>query len=154
MHKITLMWAVFAVFLLLALPACSAWPAAQPAPEETQILTLPEVSSPNPQSYPPAGQPSNPPAGEAYPPAAQPAAGQDSLAYPELTDGSEISWDQALGLLRSGQVTRVSQRHDLTVALTLQDGRTLQTLEPEIDAILKEIETCGDFCRNIRVATE
>lgn len=156
MQKKRFVFGVIAVVLAALLAACSAPPTAQPA--ETQVQALPEVSNPNP--YPSSGQPANPaveapanpPAGGAYPPAAAPA--QADGAYPEIADGASIYWEQAVGLLNAGQVSRVTQRHDLAVTLALKDGRTLQTVEPEIDAVLKVIDACGAPCSDIRIATE
>jgi len=76
------------------------------------------------------------------------------MLYPDLKDGDSLEWEQAIGALFTQQVTKVMQTHDLKVYLTFKDGRTLVTVEPAIDEILKYIETCGDLCKDIKVATE
>jgi hypothetical protein len=76
------------------------------------------------------------------------------IVYPELKDGDSFDWTRIYGPLESGQVEKVQQTHDLKVYLTLKDGRTLMTVEPAIDEILKLIQTCGEPCKEIRVATE
>jgi len=76
------------------------------------------------------------------------------ILYPELKDGDSLDWEQAVGALFSMQVTKVMQTHDLKVYITFKDGRTLVTVEPAIDEILKYIESCGDLCKDIKVATE
>ena len=76
------------------------------------------------------------------------------MIYPDLNDGDSIEWEQVPGLLNFGVVTKVIQTHDLLVYLTLQDGRTLQAAEPKIDEIVRQIEACGEMCKDIRFATE
>jgi hypothetical protein len=51
-------------------------------------------------------------------------------------------------------VTQIFQTHALEVTLTLEDGRQLHTIEPHIDAIFQEIQTCGAPCADILMATE
>ena len=100
--------------------------------------------------------------GSAYPPLAYPALEGGSpmalppgeMIYPDLNDGDSIEWVQVPGLLNFGLVTKVVQTHDLLVYFTLQDGRTLQAVEPEIDEIVRQIEACGEMCKDIRFATE
>jgi hypothetical protein len=80
-------------------------------------------------------------------------------APPDLTAPSPapqlpIPWPEALALLQSGQVRQVVQLHSLEVHLTLADGRTLVTVEPEIDAIIRAVRQCGPPCDNIQLATE
>ncbi len=76
------------------------------------------------------------------------------ILYPDLKDGDSLEWEQAMGAVYSSQVTKVMQTHDLKVYLTFKDGRTLVTVEPAIDDILKLIDSCGDLCKDIKVATE
>ncbi|MBI3158435.1 MAG: hypothetical protein HYZ26_02410 [Chloroflexi bacterium] len=66
----------------------------------------------------------------------------------------EVSWETALSLLPTGQVTQVVQLHNLTVTLYLENGSILETVEPEIDAIFFAIEQCGAPCADIAIATE
>ena len=65
-----------------------------------------------------------------------------------------ISWDEAKAVLLQGKVTEAIQLHSLTVYLVLVDGTRLMTEEPEIDAVLAEIEACGSPCEKIEVITE
>jgi hypothetical protein len=88
-----------------------------------------------------------------YPPV-QEVQSQGTLLYPELQDGDSIEWYQASGSILSGYVTKVVQTHDKGVFITLTDGRTLKTVEPEIDDVIKLIQSCGDFCKNIVTSTE
>ncbi len=66
----------------------------------------------------------------------------------------EISWQTAQEMIQSGQVKAVSQSHSLRVSLTLQDGRELQTTEPQIDDVIRVVKQCGEPCRDILIATE
>lgn len=66
----------------------------------------------------------------------------------------QISWEEALSLLNSGEVTAIFQTHSLSVTLTLKDGRTLRTVEPAIDDIFAAVEACGEPCADIALATE
>jgi hypothetical protein len=74
--------------------------------------------------------------------------------FPTLDDTPLIEWEEALDWLYAGEVTRVIQTHNLDVYLTLEDGRSLRTVEPYIDAIFEEITACGAPCSDIVVATE
>ena len=67
---------------------------------------------------------------------------------------SRISWQDALSLLQSGVVDRVSQSHSLQVQLTLKNGNRYDTEEPTIDAIFYSITACGEPCRRILKITE
>ncbi len=124
----------------------------------------PGVSAPNTEGSPSSGptQASNqaypletPLSGEQAYPAAD-AAETPSEAYPGPGEDlpSSITWEGARELILSGQVTQVSQLHDLTVTLTLADGRLFETIEPDIDDVFDVIDECGDPCSDVIVATE
>ena len=66
----------------------------------------------------------------------------------------QVDWPTAVSLLHSGQVEMVVQLHNLTVTLTMKDGQEVKTMEPTIDAIFDEIQSCGAPCSNIMLATE
>jgi hypothetical protein len=67
---------------------------------------------------------------------------------------ARVSWDEAQALILSDQARAVAQSHSLEVMLTLADGRQLITTEPQIDAVFRVIEACGEQCAGVRVATE
>lgn len=79
---------------------------------------------------------------------------QGSGLYPWFVSGAEIPWNQAVAMIINGEVSQVTQTHDLRVSLTVKDGRTLVSLEPSIDEVMRVIQTCGDACKEIRIATE
>jgi hypothetical protein len=126
-------------------PAAAATvPAANAYPEPYPLLPtydpyLPPVL-PDPYAYPAQGAPLAP--------------GAADILYPGALDGTEVYWVQAVSMILNGEVTQVMQTHDLEVYLTLKDGRTLLAIEPEIDDVMKVIQSCGDPCKNILVATE
>jgi hypothetical protein len=67
---------------------------------------------------------------------------------------SEVKWEEAVELLYTGDVVGVTQLHNLTVTLEMKDGSQVKTIEPEIDAIFREIEKCGRPCEGMWLATE
>lgn len=74
-------------------------------------------------------------------------------AAPSLAAGA-ISWAEARQLILDGRVTRVAQFHSLKVELTLADGSTRATVEPQIDEVMRVVKECGDRCKNVAVITE
>ena len=69
-------------------------------------------------------------------------------------DKSEVTWVEAVHLTRIGKVRQVVQYHSLTVVLTLNDGATVYTREPKIDAIYFVLRDCGAPCADIEYGTE
>lgn len=69
-------------------------------------------------------------------------------------DSNTVSWEEALAVLNSGAVVEVFQAHSLDVTLKLADGRTLYTVEPQIDAVFTAVDACGAPCADILLATE
>ncbi len=66
----------------------------------------------------------------------------------------DLTWSDAQALIAGGQVKGVFQSHSLDVTLTLADGRTLTTIEPQIDAVINAVKQCGAKCANTTIATE
>jgi hypothetical protein len=131
--------AILAVLVLAAAGCQSATPAATQAPAEAY-----------PEPYPvEAIEPYVPPAE-----AAPLAPAKVNELYPGIQDGAEVSWAQAVAMIENGEVVQVMQTHELKVYLTFWDGRTLVTVEPEIDEINRVIKDCGDPCKEIKLATE
>jgi hypothetical protein len=151
------------ILVSLVLAACQP-PAPSPTPEPQQAQ--PTATPTTPPTLPPAeteGYPApevtSPPVstGEGYP-APETTTSQSTPApgigsgYPE--PGESISWVEARTLILDGQVTQLTQLHSLKVILVLEDGRSVETFEPEIDDVFEVIEECGDACDDIIVATE
>ncbi len=65
-----------------------------------------------------------------------------------------ITWLKARQLILDGQAKQVMQWHSLQVTLTLADGTTWVTVEPQLDEVFKLIRECGDRCKNMMVGTE
>lgn len=82
---------------------------------------------------------------------------EEGTAVPEgnlSSENSEVSWTEALKILNNGDVKLVSQSHNLEVSLVLNDGRTITTVEPNIDAIFNAIAECGEACSTVVLVAE
>ena len=70
---------------------------------------------------------------------------------PEIQD---ITWDEAVILIRTKQAIDVNQYHSLTVMIVTADGKSYRTVESKIDAVfdlVREVDPDGD---EINVDTE
>lgn len=59
---------------------------------------------------------------------------------------TEISWEEAVQLIRDCEVTLVFQDHSKNVGLTLKDGTSRSTKEPVIDLVLEEAAKATTKC--------
>lgn len=155
-------WFLLAIVFLLA--ACQPGAVAPSTPVLPASTQQPTPTS-EAEGYPP---PQNQPLSEGvypYPPAQSPAvqpgypAPQDpqsvpGIFQPEQDEQDFIPWEQSKLLILNGQVESIAQFHDLTVVLTLKDGRTILTKEPAIDDVFKLIEQCGQQCADIVQITQ
>lgn len=66
----------------------------------------------------------------------------------------QMEWEDAVSLLKTGEVMQVTQLHNKTVYLTLKDGQETMTVEPALDDIFDQIQKCGASCSNIVLAME
>ncbi len=62
------------------------------------------------------------------------------------TTKTEITWEEAVELIGSCRVESVFQDHSRNVGLTLKDGTSRSTIEPEIDMVLEEAEIASNKC--------
>lgn len=147
--KTLLRWIL--LIAVLGLAACqSAAPAATSSPgQPDEAYPVPLATSADAQAYPPAQSDQ-----EAYPPAQSGDTSGEAYPGPGADQPNQITWDGARQLILSAQVAEVFQLHDLTVTLTLKDGRVFETKEPDIDAVLDVLEECGEPCSDVAVATE
>ncbi len=67
---------------------------------------------------------------------------------------ASLTWSEAKQLILDGKVTQVVQAHSLVVTLTLADGSTRTTVEPQIDEVFRVVRECGERCKNIAMITE
>jgi len=65
-----------------------------------------------------------------------------------------ISWEEALALIRSGEVRRVSQTHALEVTLETRTGARYTAREPAIDAVLRAVREQAPNADEIVIASE
>jgi hypothetical protein len=73
---------------------------------------------------------------------------------PSQLEREQISWEEALALIRSGEVRSVSQTHALEVSLRTRTGARYTTREPEIDAVLRAVRELAPNADKIVIATE
>lgn len=59
------------------------------------------------------------------------------------------TWEEVVEALKTGHVKMISQFHDLTVRVTLDNGTVFTAKEPKVDAIFEEIRKCGAACKGI-----
>lgn len=64
------------------------------------------------------------------------------LVVRENVEG-HIPWEDAVAVIEQADVTSVFQNHQRHVWIKLEDGRTLRTVEPQIDDIIRVIEKAG-----------
>ena len=77
-----------------------------------------------------------------------------AVANNETPRDRTVSWEEAIEILNSDDVTAVAQLHSLEVTLQLRDGSIITTTEPNIDDIFHELDKCGSSCQDILRATE
>jgi len=129
---------------LVALTACQAGTKVTTAPQVTQNTSSADNT--------PGGG-----AGSTYPaPGEQQAPEQQQAVnpYPVPAAGSTISWEDAIKFIKNNAVTQVAQSKSLEVTITFQDGTTVKTTEPSLDAVVTQIKECGVRCKDIKVVTE
>lgn len=66
----------------------------------------------------------------------------------------EVPWNQAIEILKTGQVESIMQLHSLEVSFVLENGCLIRTIEPHIDDIFEEVRKCGELCAMIPLGTE
>jgi hypothetical protein len=77
-----------------------------------------------------------------------------SVANAATPQDREVSWEEAIEILNSGEVQGVYQLHSREVTLHLKDGSWIKTTEPGLDDIFREVEKCGSVCEGVTLATE
>ncbi len=77
-----------------------------------------------------------------------------SLTVDTSTSATSVSWEAAQTLILNGSVKQATQLHSGEVRLTLQDGRQVNTIEPNLDDLMTVVQQCGDPCANLVIATE
>ena len=81
---------------------------------------------------------------------------QTATPAPSPTPGQagSVSWEDAKALILRGEVRQVMQLHSLKVTLYLRNGQQLDTVEPQIDEVIKVVRQCGARCADVMIATE
>ena len=139
MKKLTVL-----TFILLGAALLTACTVSEPAPNPNEGISVPE------EALPIEREPDLPAATRAIEAAEETAVPEDTAS----SVNNEVSWSEALEILNQGDVKLISQLHNLEVSLLLNDGRTLTTVEPTIDAIFDAIAECGEPCSSVVLMTE
>ncbi len=149
---------ILLVLATLVLAACQAGGEPEAAPLGGAATQAPAGGGPttgDPAAEGPAGTES-----PAYPAPVEieQATEEDLLAaaqegYPDITDGSEITWFKAYGLITTGHVQEVVLSSDNVVTLNLIDGRTLTSRVLDPQTLQNAIDNCAE-CDNLEVVTE
>ena len=147
-------------FILLVVALMTACTVSEPAPKPNEEISAPEEALPI-ESEPDLPAATRTVESELDLPAAthtiEAAKETKETAVPDDTassENNEVSWSEALEILNQGDVKLVSQLHNLEVSLVLNDGRTVTTVEPTIDAIFDAVAKCGENCSNVVLMTE
>lgn len=160
---------VLLIIVFVLLTACqSATP--EPAPEVEEVEQPVEEGYPPPEQIPledpnpdlespivsdgPYPNLESPPvSNDPYPALQVPMVSNDPYAAPG-EERASITWEEAKTLIVDGKVAGVAQSHSLDVTLSLKDGRIVNTVEPEIDAVFVLLDECGEICSDVVRATE
>ena len=67
---------------------------------------------------------------------------------------SKVPWNEAISILRSGEVRQVSQLHSLEIIIVMNNNDQITTTEPAIDEVIEELKLCGKICEDIVISTE
>jgi hypothetical protein len=90
--------------------------------------------------------------GESVP--SDPNVGGDPSVDLEPTDVPHVTWAEIEALILSGAVLVAAETHSNWAILTLRDGRSVASREPERGAVFRLIERCGAPCRGMGIAIE
>lgn len=129
------------IFILLAavvLGACQSADTPTAAPVETEEGAQLEAPQPGIQDqteipYPPP-QPVTQ-SSDVYP---------DPL-YPDIADGEETSWEQAISMIQNGEVREITLQNEGTrVIMGLKDGRMLIAVVSNANDVQSYLATCSD----------
>jgi hypothetical protein len=85
---------------------------------------------------------------------ADPAMGGKPTDGLEPTDIPHVSWAELESLILSGQAVMVAETHSNWAIVTLRNGRSVTSREPEQGAVFRVVERCGSRCSGIGIAIE
>jgi hypothetical protein len=72
----------------------------------------------------------------------------------EPTDIPHVSWAELEQLILSGNAVMVAETHSNWAIVTLHDGRSVASREPERGAVFRLVERCGSRCAGMGIAIE
>jgi len=65
-----------------------------------------------------------------------------------------FSWEEAEALIKNCEITKLSQRHNRLVTLYSKDGHRFQSVEPQLDLVIKLADSLEGECGKIQIGTE
>lgn len=74
--------------------------------------------------------------------------------YPEIENNSAINWFKAEAMILNGEVSEILVKADLSLQLSLKDGRLLTSAQPAADSVATTIEQCAEKCSATLVKAE
>jgi hypothetical protein len=72
----------------------------------------------------------------------------------EPVDIPHVSWQELESLILGGKAVMVAETHSNWAIVTLGDGRSVASREPERGAVFRVVSQCGAACRGIAIAIE
>jgi hypothetical protein len=72
----------------------------------------------------------------------------------EPVDIPHVSWAELERLILGGQAVMVAETHSNWAIVTLRDGRSIASKEPERGAVFRIVSRCGQPCAGIGIAIE
>lgn len=76
------------------------------------------------------------------------------IAQSGYSDGEEIVWEEAVGLISECHTGKVWQTHARQVTLVLSGNVQVKTIEPKLDDIMDIVATAQEKCGKIVIGTE
>jgi hypothetical protein len=72
----------------------------------------------------------------------------------EPTDIPQVSWAELESLILGGKAVMVAETHSNWAIVTLRDGTSVTSREPERGAVFRVLARCGARCEGVGVAIE
>jgi len=122
------------------------------------VLTACQSAAPPPvdPAYPaPAGssQAAYPAPAQNKPAAVEAAPASRNPLYPGIKDGETIQWIRVESMAYNGEVAKFVLGADLSVTVTLKDGRSFAATLPGAGYEKTFLQNCGDACMKIEVVS-
>jgi len=84
----------------------------------------------------------------------EPSAGGDPSDGLEPIDVPHVSWEVLESMILSGKAIMVAETHSNWAIVTMKDGSSVASREPERGAVFQVVSRCGRPCAGIGIAIE